>query len=72
MFQQKEYSPIGQKKEDEIDLDKRFDSKNFDEVYKNIKDLQTLKNVLWTGINKSKFKKKSEEMLGKFYSNIGH
>ena len=68
MFRQKEYTPIG-KKIDPIDSDPRFKSKNFDDVYKNIKDFQTLKNELWTGINKSKNHKKFELTPGKSSSN---
>ena len=71
MFRQKEYSPIGPKP-DPIDTDTRFISKNFDDVYENIKDFQSLKNELWTGINYSKFDQKFEQIHGKFYSNTDH
>jgi hypothetical protein len=50
MFRQKEYTPIGPKP-DPIDQDQRFISKDFDQIYQDISNLQSLKNELWSGIN---------------------
>jgi hypothetical protein len=72
MFRQKKYTPIGSRP-DPIDSDKRFISKDFDKIYKNVPDLQTLKNELWSGINAGKiFNQISDQNLGKYYSNTGH
>lgn len=53
MFRRKEYSPIGPKI-NPLDSDSRFFNKKFDEIYKTIPDLQTLRNELWSGIHKGK------------------
>jgi hypothetical protein len=48
MFRQKEYTPIGPK-EDPIDSDPHF--ADFSSLSAKTKDLQTLKNELWSGIS---------------------
>lgn len=51
MFRKKEYQPIGPR-DDPLDNDMRFINKQFDDVYKDIQNLNDLQKELWCGIHK--------------------